>query len=135
MGTTAHRAPGLGAATAVTLGLLLGGAGTATADEPGATATQGSITLSPGQAEQVCTRRIPATLARIERVTERIDGDAATPGSTAWLQVRLARAQAAGRTQEADRLRKRIDGRPEKLDRLADAQSQVTAFRDANCAA
>jgi hypothetical protein len=135
MGTTAHRATGLGAAAAVSLGLLLSGAGTATADEPGAPATQGSITLTPEQAVQVCTRRIPATLARIDRVTERIDDDASTPGSTAWLQARLDQAQAAGRTQEADRLRLRIDGRAEKLDRLADAQAQVTAFRDANCAA
>jgi hypothetical protein len=131
MGTTVRRTAYL----AATLVLTVTGAGVAAADEPGAPATQGPITLSPEQAEQVCTRRIPATLDRIDRVGERIDADASTPGSTAWLEGRLDRAQAAGRTQEADRLRTRIDDRSEKLDRLDDAEARVTAFRDANCAA
>lgn len=135
MSTTARHAAILAVTAAATVGLLLTGATTALADEPGAGATQGPITLSPEQATQVCTRRIPAILDRIDRVTARITADTSTPGSTAWLEVRLDRAEAAGRTDEADRLRTRIDGRPDRLDRLADTRTQVTAFRDANCAA
>ncbi len=135
MGTTVRRAAYLAAVAGATSALMISGAGVAAADEPGATATQGPITLSPEQAVQVCTRRIPATLARIDRVGERITADASTPGSTAWLEVRLDRAQAAGRTQEADRLRTRIDGRSDARDRLAAAEARVTAFRDAHCAA
>jgi hypothetical protein len=135
MGTTARRVAGLAAAAAVTAGLLLAGAGTAVADGPGTAATQGPITLSPEQATEVCTKRIPAILSRVDRLTTRINADAATRGSTAWLQARHDKAQAAGRTEEADRIQKRIDGRPAKLEKLADAKKRATEFRDANCAA
>ena len=135
MGTTARRVAGLATASAVTLGLLLTGAGTALADDPGTSAAQGPITLSPEQATYVCTKRIPAILSRVDRVTTRINADASTRGSTAWLQARHDKAHAAGRTEEADRIQKRIDGRPAKLGQLADAKKRVTEFRDANCVA
>jgi hypothetical protein len=131
MGATARRIRGIAAASAVTAGLLLAGAGPALADGDGA--TQGPITLSPEQATFVCTKRIPAILTRVDRVTTRINADASTRGSTAWLQAREDKAKAAGRTEAADRIQKRIDGRPEKLDRLADAKKRATEFRDANC--
>jgi hypothetical protein len=130
MGTTAR----VVAATAAVLGLLLAGSGTALADGPGTVTTQGPITLSPEQATFVCTRRIPAILSRVDRVTARINADAATRGSTAWLTARHDKAQAAGRTEVADRIQKRIDARPDKLTKLADAKKRVTDFRDANCA-
>jgi riboflavin biosynthesis pyrimidine reductase len=135
MDTTARRVAGLVTASAVTLGLLLTGTGTALADDPGTTATQGPITLSPEQATYVCATRIPAILSRVDRVTTRINADAATRGSTAFLRARHDKAQAAGRTEEADRIQKRIDGRPAALDKLADAKKRATEFRDANCAA
>jgi hypothetical protein len=122
------------AVSAACAGLLLTGAGPALADDPGASATQGPITLSPEQATFVCTRRIPAILARIDRVTTRITADVATRGSTAWLQARQDRAESAGHAEVADRIQKRIDGRPAKLDALAAAKRRVTDFRDANCA-
>jgi hypothetical protein len=134
MGTTARRVAALATASAATLGLLLAGTGTALADDPGTTAAQGPITLSPEQATYVCTKRIPAILARVDRVTTRAGADASTRGSTAWLQARHDKARAAGRTEEADRIQKRIDGRPAKLEKLADAKKRVTEFRDANCA-
>ena len=133
MGTTARRVAALATASAATLGLLLAGTGTALADDPGTAAAQGPITLSPEQATFVCTKRIPAILARVDRVTTRAGADASTRGSTAWLQARQDKARAAGRTEEADRIRKRIDGRPAKLEKLADAKKRVTGFRDANC--
>ncbi len=135
MGTTTRRAVASATASAVALGLLLTGAGTALADDPDTTATQGPITLSPEQSVAVCTTRIPGILSRIDRVTTRIGADAATRGSTAWLQARQDRAEAAGRVEEADRLQRRIDRRPEQLDRLAEAEERATAFRDANCVA
>ena len=98
------------------------------------TPTQGPITLSPEQATYVCTRRIPAILARIDRVTARIGADVTTRGSTAWLQARQDRAEAAGHGDVADRIQKRIDGRPAKLAALGDAKQRVADFRNANCA-
>jgi len=108
MGATARRTGGTAAASAVVLGLLLAGSGTARADGPGSAATQGPITLSPEQATFVCTKRIPGILSRIDRITTRINADANTRGSTAWLHVRHDTAQAAGRTDVADRDRKSV---------------------------
>ena len=134
MATTARRIGRIAAASAASAGLLLAGAGPALADDPGTSATQGPITLSPEQATFVCTQRIPAILARIDRVTTRINADVATRGSTAWLQARQDRAEAAGHADVADRIQKRIDARPAKLDSLAGAKKRVADFRDANCA-
>jgi hypothetical protein len=132
MGTTGRRIRRTAAASAVTAGLLLATAAPALADEDGPTQgpitqgpiTQGPITLGPEQATFVCTKRIPAILARVDRVTTRINADASTRGSTAWLHAREDTARAAGRTEVADRLQRRIDRRPERLDRLADAKKQ-----------
>ena len=122
----------IAAVTAASAALLLAGAGPALADDPGS--TQGPITLSPEQATFVCTQRIPAILARVDRVTARINADAATRGSTAWLHARQDRAEAAGHGDVAARIQKRIDARPAKLDALAGAKKRATDFRDANCA-
>lgn len=118
------------ASVTLALGLVLAGSGTALADAPGP--SQGPITLSPEQATYVCTQRIPAILSRIDRLTTRAGADAATRGSTAWLQARHDRA--AGHPEVADRIQKRLDGRPEKLGKLADLKKRVTDFRDQNCA-
>jgi hypothetical protein len=134
MPTTVRRIGRIAAAAAVSAGLLLAGAGPALADDPGTPATQGPITLSPEQATRVCTQRIPRILARIDRVTTRINADAATRGSTAWLQARKDKATTAGDTDAATRIQQRIDARPGKLDGLTAAKKRVTDFRDANCA-
>lgn len=135
MATTTRRIGRIAAVSAASAGLLLAGAGSALADDPGASATQGPITLSPEQATFVCTQRIPAILARIDRVRTRINADATTRGSTAWLQARQDKAEAAGNGEAADRIQQRIDARPARLDRLADTENRVTEFRDANCVA
>jgi hypothetical protein len=134
MAITTRRIGQAAAASAACAGLLLAGVAPALADDPGASATQGPITLSPEQATWVCTQRIPKILARIDRVTTRINADVTTRGSTAWLQARQDRAKPAGHTDVADRIQKRIDARPAKLDALGDAKQRVTDFRDANCA-
>ena len=128
MRTTARLAVAVAGTTAA---LLVGGAGTAFADDP--ETTQGPITLTPEQATYVCTTRIPAILDRVGRLSARISADPSTPGSTAWLEARRDHADGAGRTEVADRLQERIDGRPEKLDRLDEVTQRVTAFRDVNC--
>jgi hypothetical protein len=131
MSRTVRRVGGIAVVATVSAGLVLAGAGPAAADGPGG--TQGPITLTPEQATALCTRRIPAILARIERVTARIHAGADNRGSTAWLQAREDTARAAGRTAVADRIQRRIDARPAKLDRLAAARTRVTDFRDAHC--
>lgn len=115
--------------------LLVLGAGVAAADEGDPPApTPAPITLSPEQSAAVCNERIPALLARIDRVETRINADAGTPGSTARLQQRLDQARAAGRTEQVARLEQRLQHRPDLVTRLADARQRIEAFRDEKCA-
>ena len=123
---------GTAAGTVVTAGLLVAGGGTAaasTAPEP----PPDPITLSPEQSRWVCEERVPALLGRIDRIEARLDGDADTAGSTAWLQERLDEARANGRDVLAERLERRLDRRPETEQKLADAQRRVEEFRDEQC--
>lgn len=121
------------AATALTAGLLVAGAGVAAAD-PTPPPTPAPITLSPEQSAWVCNERIPRLLERIAALQTRIIGDADTPGSTARLEQRLAEARAAGRTEQVQRLEQRLANRPQLSDRLAEAQQRIEAFQDEKCA-
>lgn len=126
------RAIQLTTALLATAGLLLAGGGTAaasTAPEP----PPDPITLSPEQSRWVCEERVPALLARIDRIESRFAGDIDSPGSTAWLQKRLDDARANGRDVLADRLQRRLDRRPETEPQLADAQRRIESFRDEQC--
>jgi len=60
--------------------------------------------------EQVCAK-VPTLEGRIETALARINGDAATPGSLAWLQVKIESAEAAGRTEAATKLQERLEKR------------------------
>ena len=120
------------AAGVLTAGLLVVGGGVAVADEP-PPPTPAPITLSPEQSAWLCNERIPRLLERIDRLQERIAGDAATPGSTARLEQRLADARAAGRTDQVHWLEARIAHRPVLVDRLGTAEQRIEAFRDEKC--
>jgi hypothetical protein len=117
---------------ATTTALVLG-AGPALADED-PPSPQEPITLTAEQSAALCRQRIPAVLDRIARLEQRAEGDASTPGSTAWLQERIERAKEEGRTQAADRLEQRLSERPERLAQLDDVEQRVVAFREEHCA-
>jgi hypothetical protein len=117
--------------TAATAGLLLGGSGVAAAAST--TPEPGPITLSPEQSRRICEERIPALLDRIDRLETRLDGDADSPGSTAWLQSRVNEARDNGRDALASRLQRRLDRRPETAQKLAGAQRRVESFRAEQC--
>jgi hypothetical protein len=127
-------------ATVVTLAstaLLVAGGGiasAATTDGSPPPTPQAPITLSQEQSVQVCTVRIPKLLGRIDKLQTRIAAGADTPGSTAFLQQRVQKAKDAGRTAVADRLQKRLDQRPDKVTRLADAKTRIEQFKDEKCA-
>jgi len=121
--TTATRWMGGLATSAATVGLLLAGSGTALAD-PG----------TPNSGSVVCTQRIPAVLARIDKVTARINGDADTRGSTAWLEAKADQAREAGFTALADLLDTRAKTRPARLDELTGLRSDVQNVQNTDCA-
>jgi hypothetical protein len=122
---------GTAAVTLASAGLLVAGGGSAWADEPAP--TPAPITLSAEQSAQVCNVRIPKLLDRIAKLQTRIAGDASTAGSTARLQQRLQQAKDAGRTEVVDRIQKRLDNRPQQVDRLASATTRIEQFRDEKC--
>jgi len=116
------------AATAVTVGALVVGGGTAFADTPAPTPAPAA-----GSNAKVCTVRIPALLKKIDTVTAKINGDATTKGSTAWLQAREDKARGAGRTAAADLLQDRISNRAQRLTDLAQVKSHVLAVQSKDC--
>jgi hypothetical protein len=116
------------ATLAVTAGLLLTGAGTAAAD------SGSDPTTAPRSQTALCTHRIPAVLDRIERLTDRINGDAQTRGSTAWLQAKSEQARSAGFTALADLLDSRVQARPERLDELDALKGDVQGVLATDCA-
>lgn len=67
--------------------------------------------------ELVCAR-VPEVEERVQAVIDRVNGDAETVGSNAWLEAAAASAEEAGRDSLADGLRSRIGIRTERLDVL-----------------
>jgi hypothetical protein len=116
------------ATTAVAVGALFVGSGTAFADggTPGPAPEAGSN-------ERVCAERIPRLLARIDQVTARINGDVSTRGSTAWLEAKQAAARSSGWTALADLIEVRLSHRPQRLAELAQVKGEVEQVRSANC--
>jgi hypothetical protein len=112
------------AVTAATAGALALGGGTALADTPPADHANSAI----------CTQRIPAVLARIDKLTNRINGDASGKGSTAWLRAKADQARAAGYPALADLLTARAGDRPGRLDELAKLRTDVQHVQSTDCA-
>lgn len=116
------------AVVAAVAAVVVGG-GTAFADTP-------PPTPAPDHANSaICTQRIPAVLARIDKLTTRINGDASTKGSTAWLRAKANEARAKGYTALADLLTARADDRPGRLDELTKLRSDVQHVKETDCAA
>ena len=112
------------AVTAAAAGALVLGAGPALADTPPSDHANSAI----------CTQRIPAVLARIDKLSGRINGDASVKGSTAWLRAKADRARAAGYPALADLLAARAGERPGRLDELAKLRSDVQHVQATDCA-
>jgi hypothetical protein len=62
--------------------------------------------------------RVPNLTARVENVLARIQGDADTVGSIAWLETKAADARRNGREQLAGLIENRIAVRTERIDAL-----------------
>jgi len=67
--------------------------------------------------ELVCAR-VPNAITRTERLTERLAGDATTPGSLLWLEEKAAEARETGRDDLATGLENRLEVRTQLADLL-----------------
>ncbi|HUP17163.1 MAG TPA: hypothetical protein VM848_14075 [Acidimicrobiia bacterium] len=80
-----------------------------------------ATTATPEQRQERLDRacaRVPNLTARVESVLVRIQGDADTVGSIAWLENRADEARANGRDGLAELIENRIAFRTERIDVL-----------------
>jgi propanediol dehydratase small subunit len=111
------------------VGLMVGGAATAGADEPV------TITLSPEQVTNLCEKRLPKIEKRATNLLARINGDAATRGSVEWLRARAATERDAGRETTAQMLDERADRRAGNVDKINQVKKWVDDFQAQHCEA
>ena len=123
---------GLGTAALLAVGAPAAYADTTTPAPP---PSQGPITLNPQDAQYLCNDMLPKLTDRANKLTARINGDASTRGSLAWLKMRAQDQRAKGHTQAADRLDQRATKRQGRLTDLANIQQRLSAFKNANCGA
>ena len=83
----------------------------------------------PARYERACLR-IPNLQTRTNNVIARLNGDAATKGSLAWLQAQIDDAKAKGRTQLATVLQNRLAVRTQTLKVLTQRQQRLAALAD-----
>jgi len=80
-----------------------------------------AATTDPGQRQQrldLACARVPNLTTRVEKVLARINGDAETRGSIAWLETKADQARDNGREQLAELIENRIAVRTERIDVL-----------------
>lgn len=108
-----------GAIPAAAVPLAAGDSDTGDADD---TVT---ITVDADAIAQLCDERLPELLTRAASLIERIEGDASTRGSAAWVQARADEAAADGRDDLARRLEFRADQRIGHVDELEAAIARL----------
>jgi hypothetical protein len=120
--------------------VLFGGAAVASAQEdpstePAPSSEPGSvtITLSPEQVARLCENRLPKIEKRTSSLAERIQGDANTRGSSAWLRARATKEREAGREETANLLEERADRREGFVDPLNKINKWAADFRTEHC--
>jgi hypothetical protein len=92
-------------ASVLAIGLLLGGAATASADPV-------TITLSPEQVQHLCEKRLPKIEKRITGLLDRINAGPEVRGSVEWLRTRATTERDAGRETTAQLLEERPTAEP-----------------------
>lgn len=106
-------------------GMLLLGAGTASAQEP--------ITISPEKVQKICSQRVPRVEAKVKALTDKINGGPETLGSKKWIEQKAADARKNGNTARADVLDARLKLRDAQLVKLAKAGERVAKFKTEHC--
>jgi hypothetical protein len=119
--------------------VLFGGTAVASAQgDPSSTAPappSGSVTITLSQ-EQVgflCDKRLPRIEKRTKKLVDRINGDANTRGSAAWLRARAKHERDAGRDAAAQLLEERADRRAGHVDELNKINKWATDFSGKYC--
>ena len=83
----------------------------------------------PARYQRACLR-IPNLQLRTTNVITRLNGDAATKGSLAWLQTQIDDATTKGRTQLVTVLENRLAVRTQTLEVMTQRQQRLTKLAD-----
>lgn len=102
----------------------------ATSDPTGGTVT---ITVDAAALAALCDDRIPQVTKRATALLDRIQGDASTTGSAAWLAARADTAAAQGHDDLARRLQFRSEQRLGHVDEITALVDQLDAFEANVC--
>lgn len=102
----------------------------ATSDPTGGTVT---ITVDAAALAALCDDRIPQVTKRATDLLDRIEGDASTTGSAAWLSARADTAAAQGHDDLARRLQFRSEQRLGHVDEITALVDQLGAFEANVC--
>ena len=94
-----------------------------------ATASAATTGELPARYERACLR-IPNLQIRTTNFITRLNGDASTRGSLAWLQAQIDDANSKGRTQLATVLQNRLAVRTQTLEVLQQRQVRLTNLAD-----
>lgn len=108
--------------------LAVGPAATDAPEPSGGTVT---ITVDAAALAKVCDERVPRVTERATALLARIQGDAGTEGSAAWLAARADKAAAQGHDDLARRLQFRADQRLGHVDEITTLLDELATF-DAN---
>jgi hypothetical protein len=114
--------------SALAIGLMTGGAATASAEPV-------TITLSPEQVTNLCEKRLPKIEKRTARLLERINGGPDVRGSVEWLRARATTERDAGRETSAQLLEERAERRAGRVDQLNQVSEWAAGFRTEHCEA
>lgn len=121
----------LAAVTAITATVALAVPVAASASTPPPTPT---TTPAPGPSVpprlRLACARVPNTTERVNRSIARLEADASTRGSLAWLQAQIDKATAAGQTERATVLQNRYDVRAAKLELLKARATSLQEIAD-----
>jgi hypothetical protein len=119
----------------VTAGLVVGGAGFASAQPSAPPSGPVTITLSQEQVANLCEKRLPRIEKRVTGLLDRINGGADVKGSAEWLKAKATKERDAGRETSAQVLEERADRRLGKVDKLNQVKTWVTDFQSEHCGA
>ncbi|WP_449386272.1 hypothetical protein [Cellulomonas soli] len=119
-------------ATAALLVVATALAAPASADEPTPPSGTTTISVDTAHLQQLCDR-VPQAVDRLESLVTRIQADAGTAGSTAWLHAQAGTARGAGRDAAARRMDTRAQLRADRVTTLQSAADRLRVLDSSIC--
>ncbi len=122
-----------GGSAAAAMAAVLVFAPPAAAETGGRAVVAGQSSVAAGQNRPAYCDRIDKILPKRQAVVTRLEGDANTKGSIAWLNARAAAATSGGNAERAKLFTDRAALRSQVLDPLKTVTADLVAVQQAHC--